>query len=138
MPLGRNKLYAIVMIACLAGYAWCFYNLMMFQQGKNAVDICMMKLITKIPCPSCGSTRSVLYLMHGDFSQALYINPFGIIIAMIMTVAPVWILIDIILKKSTFRIFFSQIESLLVKPGIAIPLILIVLLNWIWNITKHL
>ena len=138
MPLGRNKLYAIVMIACLAGHTWCFYNLMMFQQGKKAVDVCMMKLITTIPCPSCGSTRSVLSLMHGDILQALYINPFGIIIAMTMLVAPFWILIDIVFKKNSFRLFFSQIELLLVKPRMAIPLILIVLLNWIWNIAKHL
>ena len=138
MPVSRNELYAIVMIACMIGYTWCFYNLLMFQQGKKAVDVCMMKLITSIPCPSCGSTRSVLSLMHGDFLQALYINPFGIIIAMIMTVAPIWILIDVTLQKKSFQIFFSQIEALLVKPRMAIPLILIVLLNWIWNITKHL
>ena len=138
MPISRSKLYTILIIACLAGYIWLFYSVSKFQPENNDVEVCLFKCVTHIPCPSCGSTRSVISIIHGDFLQALYINPFGIIVAGIMLVTPIWILFDIIIRKKTLYDFYIRIETLLRKPGIAIPLILLVLINWIWNIIKEL
>ena len=138
MPVGKSKLYAILLIACMAGYIWLAYNLTQPQSGNNAVGVCLIKRITHIPCPSCGSTRAVLSFIHGDFLQALYINPLGILIAGIMLVTPVWILFDVITGKETLLNFYRQTEIVLKKPGIAIPLVLLVLINWIWNIVKGL
>lgn len=36
---------------------------------------CVFKGITGIPCPTCGTTRSVLYLSQGDIATALVMNP---------------------------------------------------------------
>lgn len=36
---------------------------------------CVFKGITGIPCPTCGTTRSMLYLSQGDFATALAMNP---------------------------------------------------------------
>jgi hypothetical protein len=36
---------------------------------------CVFKGLTGIPCPTCGSTRSVVYLAHGDVLSALAMNP---------------------------------------------------------------
>ena len=36
------------------------------------------------------------------------------------------------------KLGFQKAEKLLIKPKIAIPLIVLVLLNWIWNIVKGL
>jgi len=138
MSISRSKLYTTLMIACMAGYIWLLYNMMTFHSGNGATEVCLMKRMTNIPCPSCGSTRSVLSLIHGDFLQALYINPFGIIIACIMLIAPIWILIDITTGKDSLLIFYRKTEILLKQPKIAIPLVLFVLINWIWNITKQL
>jgi len=138
MPISRDKLYSILIVACAAGYVWLFYGIMKLQSTNNAAEVCLMKRVTNIPCPSCGSTRAVLSLIHGDFLQSLYINPFGIIIALIMLITPIWILFDVTTKKKTLLNFYRQIEIVLRKPQIAIPLILFVLINWIWNITKEL
>ena len=138
MTVSGNKLYVVLLIACLAGYVWLFYSMTKPQSKGNAVEVCLFKHVTNIPCPSCGSTRSVLSITHGDILQALYINPLGIIVALIMLIAPVWIMFDIVAGKKTLSDFYRKTEVFLKKTWIAIPLILLVIINWIWNITKEL
>ena len=136
MPIGKIKLYTILLVACAAGYIWLLLNVTKGFAEKNTVGVCLIKQTTNIPCPSCGSTRAVLHLLRGDFLQSVKINPFGIIISTIMLITPIWIIGDFIARKSTLLEFYIKTESLLKKPGIAIPLILLVVINWIWNITK--
>jgi len=136
MIRNRNQLYGIVMIACVAGYAWLFYNLTN-TLGQTA-DVCLFKRMTQLPCPSCGATRAVISIAHGDFITALNLNPIGYIVACIMLLAPLWIVLDLGLKKNTFFLFFQKLETQLRRPYYAIPLVLLVLVNWIWNISKSL
>ncbi len=125
-------------IACTAGYIWLYFGLTTNQTEKNLVDVCLIKHVTTIPCPSCGSTRSVISLTKGDFSEALRINPLGYIIAIIMFLTPIWIAIDITTKRKTLFEFYQKMETYLKRPQYAIPLILLIIINWIWNITKGL
>ena len=41
--------------------------------------ICPFRLLTGLPCPGCGLTRSWAYLMHGHWSDGVAANPFGIL-----------------------------------------------------------
>jgi len=138
MYLKKNKLYFFLFIACIAGYIWLFYNITGFNTTNNTVGVCVFKKITTIPCPSCGTTRSIVSLLQGHFSQALYTNPLGIVVFVIMLVLPFWILADFLLKKTTLFDFYKKTEIWLRKPQITIPSILLVLINWIWNIIKQL
>ncbi len=36
---------------------------------------CVFRTLTGLPCPTCGSTRSMVCLVHGDLSGALMMNP---------------------------------------------------------------
>jgi len=36
---------------------------------------CVFKGLTSFPCPTCGATRAVLLLAHGDVSASLSMNP---------------------------------------------------------------
>lgn len=136
MALDRTKLYLFLFIACLAGYSWLYYS--MNSRRSNTMEVCFIKHVTNIPCPSCGSTRSIISLANGDFVQALKINPLGYIVAIIMLLTPLWITIDIATKRKTLLLFYQKIEQFLKKPQFAIPLILLIIINWIWNITKAL
>lgn len=44
---------------------------------ENGPVLCIFRRLTGLPCPGCGLTRSWVYLMHGDLSQAFISNPFG-------------------------------------------------------------
>ena len=35
---------------------------------------CPFRVVTGIPCPSCGSTRSLVHLAHGDIAGSLILN----------------------------------------------------------------
>jgi Protein of unknown function (DUF2752) len=36
---------------------------------------CPFRAVTGIPCPSCGTTRSLVHLAHGDIAGSLILNP---------------------------------------------------------------
>jgi hypothetical protein len=138
MTLDRKKLYLILFIACLAGYIWLYFSITKNIAENNSAEVCLIKHVTNIPCPSCGSTRSVISLTKGDFIGALNINPIGYLVAIIMLIAPIWILVDTVRNAKTLFDFYQKIEFYLKQPKIAIPLILLLIINWIWNITKGL
>lgn len=138
MILSRDKLYSILFIACIAGYTWLYFVLANEKSESKQTQVCLIKQFTNIPCPSCGSSRSIVLLTKGNFIQALNMNPMGVIIAFIMVFSPIWIIADVITRKKTFFDFYLKVESYLKKPRYAIPLILLVIINWIWNIAKGL
>lgn len=134
----RNKLYLILSVACLAGYAWLYYHYTSTTSASAGVEVCFIKNATSIPCPSCGTTRALTALLHGQYIESLYLNPFGALMAIALVVLPVWILIDLALRKSTLHSCYQTMERVVKKPQVALPLVLLVAINWIWNITKGL
>jgi hypothetical protein len=104
---------------------------------SGGIEVCPIKKITSYPCPACGSTKSVLALSRGSFRAAWFHNPFGFIILPIMTITPFWVLFDWFRKRKSLWLFYTGLETLLKKKALAIPLIILALLNWGWNIIKH-
>lgn len=136
--MNSNKLYLLLGTACFAGYVWLYVNLSENFLKYDTLQICLVKNITTIPCPSCGTTRSMISMFQGDFIQAMLINPFGLLVAITMILTPIWIAFDVIAKKTTLFSLYGKLETRLKKPMVAIPLIILVIFNWIWNIIKGL
>ena len=134
----KNKLYGLTLIACFLGYCWLFFSQCIGKTAQIDFTICIFKKITTIPCPSCGTTRAVSHIFHGEFLSSILLNPFGLIVSGIMVVCPLWIAFDYFTKKQTFYNFYFQSEAVLKTKKVAIPLIILVVLNWIWNIYKQL
>lgn len=134
MPLTRTKFYTFISIAIGVGYIWVLYNL--FFDATQTPEVCLFKLATGIPCPSCGSTRSVLALLHGHVWHALLLNPFGAVIAVFLVISPFWLIYDTLTKHTGMFKTYQWLEHELKLKKYAIPLILLVLANWIWNIYK--
>ena len=133
---GRN-LYIFLFSASVAGYVWLLANLYWFRSaGENAETFCLFKRVTHLPCPSCGSTRAIEAMLQGHISESLHLNPLGSLILLIMLILPVWVMIDVLLKKSTLQNIYRRAENWLRKPAIGIPASALILLNWIWNIVK--
>lgn len=100
--------------------------------------MCVSKSITDVPCPSCGTTRSVLSFFEGDFIKSLYWNPLGIIVSLVLLVLPIMLLYDWFSGKNTIYDYYIKSEKVLKEPKVYIPLIILLILNWIWNICKGL
>ena len=132
----RNRLYLFLASACTIGFIWVAFTFQRKISNESELGVCLFKRLTNVPCPACGSTRSVVSLLNGDFWGAAQWNPFGFIITGALIITPVWILYDLIRKKATLFLFYTSSENFFRQKRVAVFAVLIVLINWIWNIYK--
>ena len=128
MHINYKLKYLGIIFILISGYFF-LYNFIGLLKGQT---ICLFKNATGLPCPACGSTRATLRLLHGDFSNSILINPFGIITNTFIVVSIFWMTRDVIKSKETFIPFLLKDWSKIFK----IFVFFILLANWIWNIKK--
>ena len=139
MLLHRNKLYSIILVSCTAGYVWLWFDMYgRLSLHSDVVRACLIKRLTGLPCPSCGSTRSVEAILDGKYIEAMLINPIGYVLVSIMLAAPLWILFDLLTKRQTLFDFYGRRERCFKKSAVVVVFTLLIILNWIWNIDKAL
>jgi hypothetical protein len=51
---------------------------------------------------------------------------------------PIWIVFDLLFKKESFYKYYQKAEAIMKTKWVAILLIILVIINWIWNIKKEL
>jgi hypothetical protein len=132
----RNGFYFLVITACAIGWLLVLINLL--SPKPETFPVCGIKHVTDYPCPSCGSTRSAAALISGKPLIALYLNPLGIFIGLFLVFVPIWIGTDLIFGGQSFFSIYNHAIHYLKNPFIWIPLALLMLVNWIWNIQKGL
>ncbi|MGA9406545.1 MAG: DUF2752 domain-containing protein [Bacteroidota bacterium] len=135
----KKKLYIVLAGLSLVGYGWIGWNFIEGSEHSVIPSVCLFKEITGLPCPSCGTTRSLLLLMGGHFHESLMMNPFGIVLALALVIIPLWIVIDTLGNSDSFYKRYTQMEHLLAHHKLlAAFAAAIVMLNWFWNISKGL
>lgn len=137
MIIAKAKNFYIVAIAIYS--LALVYLLITILTGSWIINTtCLFKFTTSLPCPACGTTRSTLEILKGNLTQALQINPLGYLAILILLVTPILLLFDFLTQKKYTLYIYNKIEMILKKKFISIPLILLLVSNWIWNITKNL
>lgn len=124
-----------MLIVSVFGYLWLFHSIN-HSDRQGLWQGCPTKQFLHIPCPSCGTTRSIMLIIKGDLFSALYTNPLGFLAATLLVIVPVWICIDLIRNSSSLLKTYNRLILLINKPRIYIPCIILLIANWIWNITK--
>ncbi|MFI5196406.1 MAG: DUF2752 domain-containing protein [Chitinophagales bacterium] len=134
----KKWLYTLVAVCSLAGSLWVLWNIQnnTLTNTHAGPDVCLFRKVTGLPCPSCGSTRSVLYITKLEFRDALYANPIGFLLAAGILIFPFWILYDITTRKKTFYNFYHTLETSIRKRWVTVALICLFTANWLWNIYK--
>ncbi|HEX7151887.1 MAG TPA: DUF2752 domain-containing protein [Thermoanaerobaculia bacterium] len=74
--LDRRAIEAALIAGGLATFA--------LLERLPAVPLCVLKLATGVDCPTCGTTRAIFSLMHGDVAAAWAFNPVGIVVVAIL------------------------------------------------------
>ena len=49
-----------------------------------ALPACVFRAATGVPCPTCGTTRGVFALLHGDLRSALRFNPLSAVVVAVL------------------------------------------------------
>ncbi len=137
--MSRKQLYSLVIIAAGIGCGWLVYSIWNISRSVHiGSTVCMFKKITGLPCPSCGATRAIITLLKGHWEDSLLINPLGVLLLLSLFIFPVWVGCDFVKKRKSFWLFYLKTEQQLRKRRIAIPFVLLIVVNWVWNIYKHI
>lgn len=131
----RSRLYITTGIVCFFGIVW----LLLDYYAAANVTLCPVKLVTGYPCPSCGTTRSISALFNGKIVDAFMINPLGIVSSIIIIGVLLLMLLDLLTKRDYYFKVYSRAEKFLQQhKAFSAILVLLVILNWAWNISKGL
>lgn len=133
-----KNFYLLISVLCIAGYAW--IGLDKFKD-RSSIDthqsICIIKNVSGIPCPSCGTTRSVHAILAGKPIEAMMMNPLGYLTILILFLMPLWLLWDLFRKKASLYNTCMLAEHYLRTKKWAIPLSIILMMIWIKNIIHN-
>lgn len=89
--------------------------------------ICPFRLVTGLPCPGCGLTRSWVYAAHGQWGDAVAANLFGLpLLALVVVLAVV------VVVRRLRRLAPPSLDAL-----VAHPVTKIVLGAWLlWSVVR--
>jgi hypothetical protein len=73
---------------------------------KNDQSLCPFKMLTGLPCPSCGITKSIVSFYEGDVSKSFHYHILGPATVLFSISIIVMLLIEIITKKEHFNSYF--------------------------------
>lgn len=89
---------------------------------------CFFREFTGIPCPTCGATRSLIHLSHGDFWGTLLMNPlFAFVVVGVLVVFFVNV-VALIFRLPRLHVILQPVETNILRAAIAFLFIL----NWIY------
>jgi len=80
---------------------------------------CLFRAATGIPCPSCGTTRSLVHLAHGDIAGSLILNP--LFSLAMMTALCLFIVSSarLLFNVSSISLTHTRREGTLLRAGMA-------------------
>jgi Protein of unknown function (DUF2752) len=119
--------------ACLNPYTEAGTARTMETHRQLGLPPCTFKVITGLPCPSCGMTTSFSLLMHGDVVHSLWANPVGTLLAVFCLALIPWSVASAYLGRPLFilSVEVALMRVLIVLIGLMVVRWVIVLI-WIW------
>ncbi len=130
-----RNLYRLFGTLSVASITWLGWNI-----SNPASDLpgCLFRLVTGIPCPSCGITHSMMDIVQLRFSDAIYDNILGFPATIMLAIVPLLIITDIAFRKQYFIICYRRMESVLQRNSLlAGLLVILVALNWAYLIIQQ-
>ncbi|MCX6243106.1 MAG: DUF2752 domain-containing protein [Bacteroidetes bacterium] len=135
--MSRKKIHLFILLFAFAACSWILLNNYLIKADKPLVNVCLFRMVTGIPCPSCGTTHALISIVRGNFRTAFYENILGFPAAVMLLVFPVWIICDLLFKRESFYRFYRNVESFLRKRWVAWTALGLLLLIWGWNLYRY-
>lgn len=93
---------------------------------------CTFYALTGLPCPSCGATRSAVFLAEGHWLDSLRVNPlfFGAYVALLLWA---FAALSLAVSNRELRVTMSKWE----KRALRIAAAVVVIANWLYLVLSH-
>jgi hypothetical protein len=91
---------------------------------------CAFKGLTGIPCPTCGSTRSVVHLSHGEILSAFVMNPLTTLCLMSAVLYFIYSSISAALYLPRISLRLTDTERNIMRAGV----VMLLLVQWAYLI----
>jgi uncharacterized protein DUF2752 len=89
---------------------------------------CAFRGLAGVPCPTCGSTRAIVHLSHGEITSALAMNP---IVSLVIVLSVLYFFYSVITQAFDCpRIGFILTER--EKNAARVAAMLLLLTHWGW------
>jgi uncharacterized protein DUF2752 len=79
---------------------------------------CVLKGLTNIPCPTCGSTRALVLLAHGELVAALAMNPLTVLCLLAAVLIFLTSLVTFAFNLPRISLVLSEQEGSIVRYGV--------------------
>ena len=96
---------------------------MMETHTQLGLPPCNFKVVTGLPCPSCGMTTSFALLVHGDFRNSLRANAVGTLLAIFCLAFIPWSLYSAVRGRSLFVVSLEKAVTWIVIVFMALLLV---------------
>ncbi|HYA85860.1 MAG TPA: DUF2752 domain-containing protein [Nitrospirota bacterium] len=94
---------------------------------------CVFKNITGIPCPTCGTTRSVVYLAQGKIATAYAMNPLAATVLIAAVLYFFYSVITLIFNLPRLGFILNHREKIAVQT----TAIMLLLVQWAYLISSR-
>jgi hypothetical protein len=84
---------------------------------------CVFKGLTGLHCPTCGSTRSVVHLAHGDILSALVMNPLTTLCLVAAIVYFIASLMSVAFDLPRINVILADKEKNVMRAGVVVVLL---------------
>ena len=76
---------------------------------ETSQSLCPFKLLTGLPCPGCGITKSIIFLYKGDIMKSLTYHIFGPLVILFCVVSVFVLTLEIITRKEYLnKLFYNS------------------------------
>lgn len=96
------------------------------QSVSSLAPDCIFRELTGIPCLTCGSTRSVIHLSHGEIHSAFCMNPLTTLCLLSAILYFIYSLLSAACNLPRINIDFTPKERTIITTGV----ILLLLTQW--------
>jgi hypothetical protein len=83
-------------------------------------EVCGFKLLTGLPCPTCGMTRAVCHAVHGHWAQSVAAHPAGMILAAGLVGWMLWAAAEARRGRPIAEVWRRRLARVLIIAGIAV------------------